>query len=79
MATLSEWDINCATRKHKVTGDMNNLSYAVTTIEGIECRFCPSPDGLHVYDVNPSEADHAFGVEIFDNQFYHTPERTCHM
>ena len=67
MATLSKWNIDYITRNYKVLGDIDDLSYKVTTEEGIKCKFCPMPKGLYVYNVLPRNTSQAFGKKIVDN------------
>ena len=67
MATLSNWGIDYSTRVYRLSGDEADLSYNVTTSEGIKCRFHPTAEGLHVHEVDEHDASNAFGRRVIDN------------
>ena len=50
MAVFSNWDIEYSTKRFKKLGDVRDLSYNCVTSEGVEVRFDPTEQGLHVMD-----------------------------
>ena len=67
MATLSKWDINYSTCKYRISGRIIDLSYNVVTSEGVKCRFTPTNNRLHVFEVKPRSNNAVFGREVIDN------------
>ena len=67
MATLSKQDTYCTARLHKKSEDIEDLSYGVITVKGIQYKFYPTPEGLRECDVFPSIANQAFSREVIDN------------
>ena len=61
MAILSKWEIDYSTQRYRETRRIDNLSYDVTTTEGIKYRFKPTAKGLYVFKVNSKSARCAFG------------------
>ena len=46
MALHSEWDIDYSTKLFRQSGDAEDLSYEVVTVEGFYCKFKPTLKGL---------------------------------
>ena len=67
MATLSKWKIYYSTRKFCESGDKEDLSYDIMTSEGLRCKFKPTTNGLHIYEVSPDDVPNVFGTRIIDN------------
>ena len=51
------------TQKYHKSGNIDDLSYDVTTPEGYCCKFSPTPQGLHVFKIKDRS-----GSSIFDSK-----------
>jgi len=67
MVTLSKWEIDYSTHSYRKSGDVKDLSYNVVTSEGVKYQFRPTPEGLHVFDIDPDNSNQVFGRKLVDN------------
>ena len=52
------------TRNYHKSGDVDDLSYEVTTPEGFTCGFAPSSQGLHVNKVKRDEMETSLALRL---------------
>ena len=60
-----------------MTSDKNDLSYNVTTLEGIKRKFHPTAEGLHACEVDLKDVANMFRTIVTHN-LINKDEDTCH-
>ena len=56
------------TQKFHKSGDIDDLSYNVTTPEGYHCRFSPNHQGLHAFKIKDRSGNNIFGSKVTNNR-----------
>ena len=77
MAMHSKLDVECITKRFKLSGDVADLSYEVTTQEGFKCKFSPTAKGFHVCEIDRSRSKNDFGNRGLDESM-HVVDGICH-
>ena len=67
MIVFSKWRMTFDAAKYHRSGNIDDLSYDVTTPAGIQCKFKPTPQGLHVFKINSRDGKNIFGKSSTDN------------
>ena len=67
MIVCSKWRMTFDTAKYHKSGNIEDLSYNVTTHEGFQCKFQPTAHGLHVHKIKSRNGKHMFGTKHTDN------------
>ena len=67
MVVCSEWRMTYDTQKYHRTGDIDDLSYHVTTPEGHNCKFSPTPQGLHIFKMKKRDGNDVFRSKVVNN------------
>ena len=77
MIAYSRWMITFDTSKYNKSGNIEDLSYNVTTQEGVKYKFSPMPQELHVHRIGIKQDKNIFGNKSANNMTifggsYHT-------
>ena len=71
MAVFSKWSMTYSTTEFEKTDDDRDLVHKCKTSEGVELRFEPNENGLHVMDCSKyfgiGKTGYVFGTKVIDN------------
>ena len=76
MAAHSKWRMKFDADEHHKSGEIEDLSYDMTTGDGFNCNFTSTSKGLHVCSIKDRRKDGIFGTKVTNN--VNILGSTCH-